>query len=100
MWFKYKRKIPKQAKTTQKVINIHSLVLQHFVRYQLNLRIVVLGLSLSDAEPPKDMIQRILRRYSEVLAPDAAEGADGFAEVFREEVGGDAGAHSVKDGIQ
>lgn len=80
MWFKYKRKIPKQAKTTQKVVNTHSLVLQHFVRYQLNLRIVVLGLLLSNTEPSKDFPEDVFG--CDVFAEDGAEGLDGGAEVF------------------
>lgn len=88
MWFKYKRKIPKQAKTTQKVVNTHSLVLQHFVRYQLNLRIVVLGLSLSDAKIFKDIFEHLGVSY---LTGDCAEGGEGGAEVFCDEVGGGSG---------
>ena len=85
MWFKYKRKIPKQAKTTRKVINTHSLVSQHFIRYQLNLRIVVLGLLFSDAKLREDFAEDFV---SADFSCDAAEGAECFAKVLREQVGG------------
>ena len=91
MWFKYKRKIPKQAKTTQKVVNTHSLVLQHFVRYQLNLRIVVLGLLLPDAELNEDIPKHLVGGDG---AGDGAEVVEGFAEVLGDEVTGGAGGDS------
>lgn len=71
MWFKYKRKIPKQAKTTRKVINTNSLVSQHFIRYQLNLRIVVLGLLLPGAELAEDLAEEFIGGD---FAEDGAEG--------------------------